>query len=188
MTRRCEARSRRTGQPCRNPAMLGGTRCRMHGGASPQARRKAAERLAESKARAALSSLAGDVEPVTDAVGALESLAGEVVALTGILRGFVSELEEVRYRGGIGQGFEQLRGELSFYLQSLQRAESVLAAIVKLDLDARRVRLQERQAQAVVVAVGRVLERIGLGQAEQRQARALLAGELGVVDVQAVER
>ena len=33
---RCGAHSRRTGQPCRNPAMANG-RCRMHGGKSPGA-------------------------------------------------------------------------------------------------------------------------------------------------------
>jgi hypothetical protein len=29
---RCGARCRRTGQPCRNPAMKNALRCRMHGG------------------------------------------------------------------------------------------------------------------------------------------------------------
>lgn len=33
---RCGAHSRRTGNPCRNPAMANG-RCRMHGGTSPGA-------------------------------------------------------------------------------------------------------------------------------------------------------
>lgn len=35
---RCGAHSRRTGKPCRNPAMKNG-RCRMHGGKSPGAPR-----------------------------------------------------------------------------------------------------------------------------------------------------
>ena len=33
------------GDPCKNAPMLGGKRCRMHGGAAPQVKRKAQERL-----------------------------------------------------------------------------------------------------------------------------------------------
>lgn len=35
------------GDPCKNSPMLGGKRCRMHGGAAPQVKRKAQERLLE---------------------------------------------------------------------------------------------------------------------------------------------
>ena len=35
--RRCGARTRTTGAPCRAPAMKGKKRCRLHGGASPGA-------------------------------------------------------------------------------------------------------------------------------------------------------
>ena len=42
--RRCSAH-RKSGQPCRNWAIRGGYVCRMHGGAAPQVRAKAAARL-----------------------------------------------------------------------------------------------------------------------------------------------
>jgi hypothetical protein len=42
--RRCSAR-RKDGQPCGNYAIIGGRVCRIHGGAAPQVRRKAKERL-----------------------------------------------------------------------------------------------------------------------------------------------
>ena len=42
----CGARTS-DGDPCKNPPMLGGKRCRMHGGAAPQVKRKAHERLAK---------------------------------------------------------------------------------------------------------------------------------------------
>jgi glucans biosynthesis protein len=35
--RRCGARTRTTGAPCKAPAMKGKARCRLHGGASPGA-------------------------------------------------------------------------------------------------------------------------------------------------------
>lgn len=41
----CKAH-RRAGTQCKNPAILGGTVCRYHGGSAPQVKAKAAERLA----------------------------------------------------------------------------------------------------------------------------------------------
>lgn len=48
--RRCRAHRKSDGQPCGNYAVTGSTVCRMHGAASPQARRKAWERLVEAEA------------------------------------------------------------------------------------------------------------------------------------------
>lgn len=44
--RPCKAK-RSNGEPCRKPAILGGTVCATHGGSAPQVRRKAALRLQE---------------------------------------------------------------------------------------------------------------------------------------------
>jgi len=49
---RCTAR-RRNGEPCRNWAMLGTNVCRMHGGAAPQVRRRAQQRILEASDKAA---------------------------------------------------------------------------------------------------------------------------------------
>ena len=42
---RCSAHSKQTGNPCKQPAIKGGTVCRYHGGAAPQVIAKAEERL-----------------------------------------------------------------------------------------------------------------------------------------------
>jgi hypothetical protein len=153
----------------------------MHGGASPQARRKAAERLAAAEARRTLEDLGGQVEPIGDPFAALEQLAGEAVALVAVLRGQVAALQAVRYQGGPGSGTEQLRGELQAYMTALGRAESILGRIAALDLDARRVRLQEAQVALVVSAFAKVLRHgaLGLDVEAQRRARGMLALELG---------
>ncbi len=41
----CTAHSSTTGNPCKNPSILGGSVCRYHGGGAPQVRAKAMERL-----------------------------------------------------------------------------------------------------------------------------------------------
>lgn len=42
---RCSAHSKRTGKPCKSPAIQGGAVCRMHGGSAPQVQAAARERL-----------------------------------------------------------------------------------------------------------------------------------------------
>jgi len=159
--------------------------CRMHGGSSPQARKKAAERIAEQAARRTLSDLGAEAPPVVDALDALERLAGEAMRLVDVLRGMVSDLEEIRYRGGPGSGTEQLRGELGAFLSALGRAESVLGRILALDLDAKRVRIEEAKVAAVVLALDKVLGSpdLGLDTERQRRGRELLARALGAATV-----
>lgn len=44
----CGARRKGDGQPCRQPAMRGSTRCRMHGGSAPQVRKASQRRINEA--------------------------------------------------------------------------------------------------------------------------------------------
>jgi|GEM_PF-1694086 len=70
----------RDGDPCRNPPMSGSTRCRMHGGASPQARRKAALRIAQDEA-ISLGRARGarrDISPAEALLELVAAKAGEV--------------------------------------------------------------------------------------------------------------
>lgn len=41
-------RIKNNGEPCKNRAIIGATVCRFHGGAAPQVKKKAAERIAEA--------------------------------------------------------------------------------------------------------------------------------------------
>ncbi|MBF4512281.1 hypothetical protein ITJ66_07235 [Plantibacter sp. VKM Ac-2885] len=50
----CTAR-KRSGQPCGNAPMLGSSVCRMHGGAAPQVKRRAQQRILEASDKAAFA-------------------------------------------------------------------------------------------------------------------------------------
>jgi hypothetical protein len=163
--------------------MEGTNRCDFHGGKSPQVIAKAAERRALARAQRTLEALGGNVEPVKDPFAALEKLAGEAVTLTEILREEVSKLRQIRYESA--HGGEQLRAEISGYLAAMARAESILGRILSLDLDARRLQLEEAQAQEVIAALTKALQdrALNLDTAQQQRARALIARELGVPPV-----
>lgn len=171
----CGAKNRQ-GRPCQRILAPGFTRCHYHGGALPQAKVAAARRVADTRARKLLADLEY-TEPVRDPIAALEALAGQAVALVDLLRSAVADLEEIRYRGGLGEGTENLRGELSAYMQAMARAESILGRIVSLDLDARRVRLQEAQISQVLAAIGRALDRLELSEQQKQQAAELISAE-----------
>lgn len=89
---RCSARSKRSGKPCNNPAILGATVCRMHGGSAPQVKLAALERLKalQPKAFTVLESLLDRSEfptvqmaAVRDVLDRTEGKPAESVKLTG---------------------------------------------------------------------------------------------------------
>ena len=50
--RRCNAKAKSTGQPCKSKPILGGFVCRKHGGLAPQVKAKAAQRIKDMLADA----------------------------------------------------------------------------------------------------------------------------------------
>jgi hypothetical protein len=91
---RCSAHTQ-AGNPCRANAIRGGTVCYVHGGAAPQVKRKAAERLAEARdlglAELVKALRDGAVEPKT----ALD-VAVKLTELVETLEGRVARREEQR--------------------------------------------------------------------------------------------
>jgi hypothetical protein len=95
----CGARVRgRPGGTCRLPPLLGTTRCKFHGGATPNAQRKAAETLAEWRLRRVAQLDRGLDVLMNDPEGK------RLAALIAKQPGLVAKLLEVadRLRGGDG--------------------------------------------------------------------------------------
>ena len=90
----CTATAKTTRKRCMKPAIPGGTVCRIHGGAAPQVKAKAVERLKEARdlilERFVEYTRAGIVDPKT----ALDACV-KLTALTETLEGRVSSRTEV---------------------------------------------------------------------------------------------
>jgi len=173
----CGAKTRTDGV-CQRYRLAGTTRCRLHGGASPQARGAAQRRLALQRATRAVAGQM--VMPVDDPIRALRQLAGEALALKSYFRARVDALEELRYQAGAG---EQTRAELLLYERALDRAAKFCEALSRLGLEERSVAVTEKQVEILTTVVERALEAAGL--ADHRYLRECLAAEIRTLEVRA---
>lgn len=175
----CEATCRATGERCNRRAIIGGKVCVVHGGSLPVVKKAAGKGLAHQKAAKALARFAREgiaVPAVKDPLAALEQLAGDAWALKERLRLDVEELETIRYQSD--QGLEQMRSEVVAYQSAILALERVLSRIVSLNIDERRLRLEEAKAVAFITSLGRVLKRIGMDDETQRRLKEMLAKDL----------
>jgi len=150
---KCGAKTRTEDKhPCGQWPEKGTNRCRFHGGRSPQVKAKAAAHLEEERVEEGALRLLRKmkIEPVENPLQALHDLAGTVLAWQKVMQKMVNDLAEVRYRG---IDTEQIRGEVLLFERSMDRAASVLTAMARLDIDARLVRISERQAELVEQAL-----------------------------------
>ncbi len=161
----------RSGGPCKRSAMAGGSRCRLHGGASPQARQRAQLRLAERQALAVLER--EGIAPLTDPLAALQQLAGEALELKRYFADRLAALEQLRYEGRAG---EQLRAEVALFERALDRAQKFALDLAKLNLEDRLVRLNEAQGRMLAQAVEAALQVCGLE--DRLDLRAEIAQQL----------
>lgn len=165
---RCGADTKTTGGKCRNFLELGQLRCKLHGGASPQARRKQAERVLENQVKHAIEGM--DIKPVENPLTALSQLAGEIIAWKDLMAAHVAKLrDDLRYAG---EHAEQIRGEVLLYERSMDRAVAVLAKIAQLKIDERLAAISEAQVRQMSRILEGALDALGLSYDEKRKAFA----------------
>ncbi|GAA0897814.1 hypothetical protein [Pseudonocardia zijingensis] len=184
----CKATAKSTGNRCTQPAVPGAEVCRFHGGAAPQVRAAAAQRVVEQQVRRLLADL--EVPAVEDPFTELAKVAGQVVAWKDALADLVNRLVEdapceqcgatggrLRYES-FATGAEQLRSEVSLFERAMDRCAHVLTAMAKLNIDERLARITDLQAQAVLRAIDVALSTAGVTGAAADEARAAGAREL----------
>lgn len=166
---RCGARLKSTDDhTCRRILKPGEKRCKLHGGASPQAKRKAAERVLEEQVKHAIEGM--DIQPVKNPLEALSQLAGEILAWKDLMAAHVAKLKDtLRYEG---EHAEQIRGEVTLYEKAMDRSVAVLAQIARLKIDERLAAISEAQVQTMSRILEGTLDKLGMSYDQKRVAFA----------------
>ncbi len=170
---RCHATSRTTGERCSRTPCEGLKVCQTHGGSTARSR----ARTAAYKAAREMSTLTNDAPPIGVPAVELLAIAARAKRLMEVLEVQASQLRDVRYASGKG---EQTRGELLAYERAIDRVARILTDIMRLGLDERMVRVNEKQADVMVGVVHAVMRHMGLreGTPEWMAAGAVAGREL----------
>lgn len=175
----CGAKTR-SGKPCQQHPIRGGTRCRMHGGSAPRALVAANRRTLEARIQGELAK--HEIEPITDPVAAYADLVGETWAFKELAREKITELRAWTITNVI-TGTDEAAAILQVYERSLDRAQRSLADMLRIGLTAEHLRqARERptldQAQAFQRVLDHILEQLQLTDAQRALAPQALATAL----------
>jgi len=169
------------GGRCPNRSMNYQPVCGQHGGHAPQslagAQRREAEAKLERQVERTLARL--EVAPVDNPLTALAQLAGQVVAWQDALADKVNALTDIRYEDA--RGAEQLRSEVALYERAMDRCNTVLGQIAKLDIDTRLAAISERQAEAIIGVIEGLLDFLGVTGPQATAAKQFAARKLRAV-------
>lgn len=185
--KRCTARysphnlEGKAGLPCTNRKMTGQQICGFHGGHAFQNKAAGLRRVAEEKLERQVSNTLArlDVEAVDNPLAALSQLAGQVVAWQNALADKVNALSEVRYQDA--RGGEQLRSEVALYERAMDRCNTVLGTISRLNIDERMAVINEKQTDRVIAAIEAVLDFLGVTGDQAVAAKRIAAQKLRAV-------
>lgn len=183
-TVRCHARARHTGKQCARMAIKGATVCYYHGGAAPNTRRAAQQRIAEAKLEKELQDTLGrlHLEPVGDPLTALQELAAQVLAWKDLVAERVARLKSIGYQGEYG---EEIRAEVTVFERALDRAVSTLATIARLNIDERLAVITAAQKLMIVRAVEAALASAGVSGPAADAAKAVAGRHLRMIQGEA---
>lgn len=177
--KRCTALSRNTGERCGQWAMKGQSKCRYHGGKSPNALRKVKERQVEKKILTELerAKLTGKAtQGSTDPLGELQKLTAELVHMKDQLTQRVNDLGD-KLASYTAEGAETVKVEIDIYLKVIDKLTKTLDIALKHDIEGKKLSLETAKAELVAACLTRVLTALDLPKATTDRAKTLLAEE-----------
>lgn len=169
----CHAKTR-SGRRCASAPMAGQRVCRMHGGASPNAKAAAERRLAAERAANAIEKFGGrrDIDPAAALLEEVHRTAGHV-----------SWLESQIAEGQVDIAQSTLRGvEPSVWMQLYNTERNRLIAVTKAALDAgiaeRQVQLAEAQGLMLASVIRAILDDLELSALQRDKAPGVIRQHL----------
>lgn len=179
---KCKAKARTTGNQCGNPPMEGQLICRMHGGATPQARAKAQERIATQRIASDVSAELAHlgVIAVEDPINELGKLASASTAMMNALGARVNSLTELEHFDM--KQSPAIKAEVQMYERAMDRTHRLLDSLVKHGYAERLVTINENEALLVAGVIRRVVAGLGLTAEQQATAQQLLAQEFRALE------
>lgn len=178
-SRRCIATARRTGEQCKQAAILGGNVCQKHGGSAPQVRRAADRRRAEAEALELGTRLAlgREIHPLQALLDAVSTAA----AMREVLERLVSELggeggAQLAGRNHLGDGAPHVYVVMlrDWTKTSIQASKAALDAGV----DERRVRLAEVEGRDLASVVQAAVDACDPSPEQRAKAMAAAAARM----------
>lgn len=191
---RCGAKRKQKPGPCENYPRIGATRCGLHGGASPQVKRKAERVKAETIARKAMESYGQkiDINPIDALLDEVRWTAGHVAWL----RERVQEIEQASLVWGttsmVSKAATEFPGTdsteeakpniwLTLYQQERKHLLDACKAAIAAGIDERRVRLAEQQGDLIVQVLQGILGDLNLTPAQQDMVPEVASRHLALV-------
>lgn len=175
---RCKAHNK-SGKPCGGWAIKGATVCYHHGGAAPQVRRAAAQRVELARVNAEVLAHLQEATPIRslrEVYAELLEVAGVARAWRQILTKRVSELKNVGYKAERGE--QQIRADVQLFERALDRSAKIGELIARLNLDERKAALDGVAGAAVAELIKRILNDLDLSEEQAAAAPGIAAHHL----------
>lgn len=161
---------------CHKWPVADSSRCRNHGGATPQAKLKAARVRIERTIGEAVEAMG--IVAVANPLLELQTVAGRVMAWLNVCQDHLGVLNSMGYSTEAG---EQVRAEILVWERALDRAVHTLATLAKLNIDARLAAIEERQAEQVEAAFAAAMSVMGLDLERRADAEREFGRQLRLV-------
>lgn len=176
-SRKCKAKSKRSGKPCARWSIPGGDVCSIHGGKAPQVRAAAQRRLATREIAADVEAVLAHegITAIEDPLDELGKLASSSKALMDALGARVNSLEDLSEYDE--RRSASIKAEVQMYERAMDRTHRLLDSLVKHGYLERQIQIQEAEAMLVAGVLRRVIAGLGLTPEQQSNAQSLLAHE-----------